>query len=132
MTSYNMTEPAVPIVTSAVSIIASLSMVNQNSSEVLSIVDETMIMNEVTQSLSVPIWVGFIGCLVATIFFGSNLIPVKQFSSGDGFFFHLIFCVAMHIVGIIVDLILDNQRFYPLAMLGGKISTIELEMFCSN
>lgn len=66
-----------------------------------------------------PIWAGFLGCLVATIFFGSNLVPVKQFSVGDGLFFQMAFCVPVVAIGIIVDLILNNQRTYPLVFVGG-------------
>ena len=66
-----------------------------------------------------PLWEGYVGCLVASVFFGSNLLPVKQFSAGDGFFFQFIFCVAVWVVGQILDLILNNQRFYPLVILGG-------------
>ena len=67
-----------------------------------------------------PIWVGFVGCLVASLFFGSNLLPVKQFSAGDGVFFQFAFCVAVWIIGLILDRIIDNNRFYPLVMLGGN------------
>lgn len=70
----------------------------------------------------VPLWAGFTGCLVASIFFGSNLLPVKQFSAGDGFFFQFVFCIATWIIGFILDLFLDNQRFYPLVLIGGKIN----------
>ena len=59
---------------------------------------------------SIPIWIGFIGCLVASIFFGSNFVPVKQFSAGDGFFFQFVFCVAVYMVGLIVDLIIKNEH----------------------
>ena len=58
-----------------------------------------------------PVWVGFIGCLVASIFFGSNLLPVKQFSAGDGVFFQFVFCVAVWIIGLILDRIISNDRF---------------------
>ncbi|CAF5136456.1 unnamed protein product, partial [Rotaria magnacalcarata] len=40
-----------------------------------------------TSDTKVPLWVGFIGCLIASVFFGSNFVPVKQYSAGDGFFF---------------------------------------------
>jgi hypothetical protein len=66
-----------------------------------------------------PKWAGFVGCIVASVFFGSNLLPVKQFSAGDGFFFQFVFCVAVWLVGHILDLILGNQRFYPLVIVGG-------------
>jgi len=68
-----------------------------------------------------PLWAGFVGCLIASIFFGSNLLPVKQFSAGDGFFFQFAFCIAVWLVGSILDLILDNQRFYPLVLVGGNL-----------
>lgn len=68
---------------------------------------------------SVPIWIGFIGCLVASIFFGSNFVPVKQFSAGDGFFFQFVFCVAVYMVGLVVDLIIKNEHWYPLVLIGG-------------
>ena len=33
-----------------------------------------------------PQYVGYIGCIVAVTFFGSNFIPVKKFETGDGRF----------------------------------------------
>ncbi|CAF1349704.1 unnamed protein product [Adineta ricciae] len=72
---------------------------------------------------SIPIWIGFIGCLVASIFFGSNFVPVKQFSAGDGFFFQFVFCVAVYMVGLIVDLIIKNEHWYPLVLIGGALWT---------
>ncbi|CAF1465850.1 unnamed protein product, partial [Didymodactylos carnosus] len=70
-----------------------------------------------------PLWSGFIGCIVASLFFGSNFVPVKQFSAGDGFFFQFCFCVATWVVGLITDLIVKNQRFYPLVLIGGVLWT---------
>ena len=67
-----------------------------------------------------PTWTGFLGCLIASVFFGSNLLPVKQFSAGDGVFFQFVYCVAVWAVGLIVDLILHNDRFYPLVIVGGN------------
>lgn len=75
---------------------------------------------ETSGETPVPLWAGFVGCLIASIFFGSNLLPVKQFSAGDGFFFQFVFCVAVWLVGLILDLVLNNQRFYPLVLIGGK------------
>ena len=74
---------------------------------------------------AMPMWAGFVGCLVATIFFGSNLVPVKQFSAGDGVFFQLAFCVPVYVIGLIVDLILNNQRLYPLVLVGGSTLTLD-------
>jgi len=72
-----------------------------------------------TSEKQLPKWAGFIGCIVASVFFGSNLLPVKQFSVGDGFFFQFIYCIGIWLVGFILNLILDNQRFYPLVLIGG-------------
>ncbi len=30
------------------------------------------------------VWVGYVGALIAILFFGSNLIPVKKLDTGDG------------------------------------------------
>ena len=81
--------------------------------------DETTTVETVAGAEGMPMWAGFVGCLVATIFFGSNLVPVKQFSAGDGVFFQLAFCVPVYVIGLIVDLILNNQRLYPLVLVGG-------------
>jgi hypothetical protein len=84
------------------------------------IINNDMIMVESAVEAPLPIWVGFIGCIVASLFFGSNLVPVKQFSAGDGFFFQFVSCVTIFIVGLIIDIIINNQRFYPLVMIGGR------------
>ncbi|CAF1379569.1 unnamed protein product [Adineta steineri] len=103
-----------PIITSILS--STINLLSTNSS-----INATIVAASV--SSSVPIWAGFIGCLVASIFFGSNLVPVKQFSAGDGVFFQFVFCVAVYLVGLILDLILNNQRWYPLVLIGGVLWT---------
>ncbi|CAF1479684.1 unnamed protein product [Adineta steineri] len=90
--------------------------------------DEVTIENNSTASNAtkeepMPKWAGFIGCIVASGVFGSYLLPVKQFSVGDGFFFQFVFCVAVWLVGLILDLIIGNQRFYPLVLVGGVLWT---------
>jgi hypothetical protein len=97
-----------------------------NSSLILDTISLSTIKNEDIMMANgsvetpLPVWVGFIGCLVASIFFGSNLVPIKQFSAGDGFFFQFVSCVTIFVVGLIVDIIINNQRFYPLVMIGGR------------
>lgn len=93
---------------------------NISTDEFIDMINGNATIISTSAGASVPVWAGFIGCLVATLFFGSNLVPVKQFSAGDGFFFQFVFCVAAYIVGLIVDLIMNNQRFYPLVLIGGK------------
>jgi len=31
-------------------------------------------------------WQGYVGAVIAVVFFGSNFIPVKKFETGDGKF----------------------------------------------
>lgn len=68
---------------------------------------------------SIPQYLGFIACGVAVLFFGSNFIPVKQFKTGDGFFFQWLLCSAIFLVGVIVNAAKSFPKFYPLAMIGG-------------
>lgn len=93
------------------------STISTSSAAIIANVDTTTI--AAAGGAAMPVWVGFIGCIVASLFFGSNFVPVKQFSAGDGVFFQFVYCVAVYVVGLIVDLILNNQRFYPLVLIGG-------------
>ncbi|XP_067948407.1 transmembrane protein 144-like [Watersipora subatra] len=68
-----------------------------------------------------PIYVGYIGCLLAALLFGSNFIPVKKFETGDGVFFQLILCIAIWLPSVILNAIRGFPRFWPFAMLGGFI-----------
>uniref|UniRef100_A0A8D2IVV3 Transmembrane protein 144 n=1 Tax=Varanus komodoensis TaxID=61221 RepID=A0A8D2IVV3_VARKO len=63
--------------------------------------------------------IGFISSGVAVILFGTNFVPVKKFDTGDGMFFQWILCAAIWIVSLIVNLIQNSPRFWPLAMVGG-------------
>lgn len=105
--------------TSILSSTMDLFSTNISADEIIAMTNGNTTIISASVEAPVPVWAGFLGCLVATLFFGSNLVPVKQYSAGDGFFFQFVFCVAVYIVGLIVDLILNNQRFYPLAVVGG-------------
>lgn len=37
-------------------------------------------------------WIGWVGAIIAILFFGSNYIPVKTFDTGDG----MLFVSVMH------------------------------------
>ncbi|XP_026531620.1 transmembrane protein 144 isoform X2 [Notechis scutatus] len=63
--------------------------------------------------------IGFISSAVAVVLFGSNFVPVKKFDTGDGMFFQWILCAAIWIVSLIVNLIQNSPKFWPLAMVGG-------------
>jgi len=71
------------------------------------------------QCMSSSSWEGFVGAIVAVVFFGSNFIPVKKFETGDGMFFQWVLCSAIWITGLVVNCLNGFPQFYPLAMLGG-------------
>jgi glucose uptake protein GlcU len=72
--------------------------------------------------------VGFLAVIVATLFFGSNFVPVKKYDTGDGVFFQWVLCAAIWVTGVVVNLIRadgtgwdSHVTFYPFAMLGGVV-----------
>ncbi|CAB3996141.1 Hypothetical predicted protein [Paramuricea clavata] len=65
---------------------------------------------------------GYIGAFVAILMFGSNFIPVKKITTGDGVFFQWIVCSGIWTFGLFVHLYNgDERKFYPLVMVGGAI-----------
>jgi len=71
------------------------------------------------QSVVIPEYAGYITAIVASIFWGSNFVPVKKYNTGDGIFFQWMMASAIWILGFIVYLIRGFPPFQPLAMLGG-------------
>ncbi|XP_072039528.1 transmembrane protein 144-like, partial [Amphiura filiformis] len=65
--------------------------------------------------------IGFIAVAVAVIFFGSNIVPVKNTDTGDGMFYQWIMCSAIWQTGLVVHLVRDNPTFHPSAMIGGML-----------
>jgi hypothetical protein len=63
--------------------------------------------------------VGFIAVALAAVLFGSNLLPIKKFETGDGMFFQWIYCASVWITGFVVNIVKGFPVFHPLAMLGG-------------
>ena len=68
-------------------------------------------------------WIGYVGAIVAIIFFGTNFIPVKKFDTGDGMFFQWVLCVGIWLVGLVVNLIRHQPPFYYPALIGGFLWT---------
>lgn len=59
------------------------------------------------------VWLGFLAAGVAVVFFGSQLLPVKRFETGDGLFFQWVLCIGIWIVGLVVQLVKTNTySFY--------------------
>ncbi|XP_071087351.1 transmembrane protein 144-like isoform X2 [Haliotis cracherodii] len=66
----------------------------------------------------IPQYAGFICCGIASILFGTELIPVKKFETGDGMFFQWVFSTSIIISAIVIQTI-RLSRFYPFVMIGG-------------
>ncbi|KAJ8281144.1 hypothetical protein GJAV_G00064060 [Gymnothorax javanicus] len=64
---------------------------------------------------------GFVSCIISVVLYGSNFVPVKKIDTGDGMFFQWVLCAAIWIVSLVVHLILQCPKFWPLAMVGGVI-----------
>uniref|UniRef100_A0ACB8E7X4 Uncharacterized protein n=1 Tax=Sphaerodactylus townsendi TaxID=933632 RepID=A0ACB8E7X4_9SAUR len=75
--------------------------------------------NSSVSSNETDLTIGFTSSAIAVFLFGSNFVPVKKFDTGDGMFFQWILCTAIWIVSLIVNLIQNCPRFWPLAMVGG-------------
>ncbi|XP_074722698.1 transmembrane protein 144 isoform X2 [Strix uralensis] len=63
--------------------------------------------------------IGFTSSTVAILLFGTNFVPVKKFDTG--MFFQWILCASIWIVSLVVNLIQNCPRFWPLAMVGGFV-----------
>ncbi|XP_033871354.2 transmembrane protein 144a isoform X1 [Acipenser ruthenus] len=79
----------------------------------------SLVTDSQTTNNSTELAYGYISCAVSVVFFGSNFVPVKKFDTGDGMFFQWILCAAIWIVSLIVNIILQCPKFWPLAMVGG-------------
>jgi len=64
---------------------------------------------------------GFIGVLIASIFFGSNYVPVKKYPTGDGMTFVYVFSGGVMVVGLVAMIINGEAIFVPSGILGGTI-----------
>ncbi|XP_078533118.1 transmembrane protein 144 isoform X2 [Lissotriton helveticus] len=64
---------------------------------------------------------GFTCSIIAVLLFGTNFVPVKKYDTGDGMFFQWILCAAIWLVSLVVNLIQNSPKFWPLAMVGGCV-----------
>uniref|UniRef100_A0A8C6YL21 Transmembrane protein 144 n=1 Tax=Nothoprocta perdicaria TaxID=30464 RepID=A0A8C6YL21_NOTPE len=80
-----------------------------------------MTSNTFNSSNGTDLAVGFTSSVVAVLLFGTNFVPVKKFDTGDGMFFQWILCASIWMVSLVVNLIQNCPRFWPLAMLGGFV-----------
>nr|XP_009675437.1 PREDICTED: transmembrane protein 144 isoform X2 [Struthio camelus australis] len=77
--------------------------------------------NTFNSSNGTDLTIGFTSSTVAVLLFGTNFVPVKKFDTGDGMFFQWILCASIWIVSLVVNLIQNCPRFWPLAMVGGFV-----------
>jgi len=54
--------------------------------------------------------VGYICCLIAVLFFGSNFVPVKRFETYDGMFYQWVMCSAIWCFGLLVQLVMMSSE----------------------
>jgi len=64
---------------------------------------------------------GFIGAIVASVFFGSNYVPTKNYPQGDGMSFVWIFSSGVLTVGIISMFITGKAIFVYTGLIGGSL-----------
>ena len=68
-------------------------------------------------------FLNYIFILISAFGFGSNFVPIKKYSSGDGLFFQFIFCCSVFFTGILAGFYNHFQYFEPIAMIGGVLWT---------
>jgi len=64
---------------------------------------------------------GYIGAIIASIFFGSNYVPTKKYPTGDGFSFVWVFASGVMCVGFVSIFINGEAVFVPTGILGGSL-----------
>ncbi|KAL3320192.1 hypothetical protein Ciccas_001130 [Cichlidogyrus casuarinus] len=62
---------------------------------------------------------GALGILTAAVLYGICFAPVRGQDTGDGMFFQWLMCSAIGVVGIVTQIVVGSQQFYPLGLLGG-------------
>jgi len=65
--------------------------------------------------------VGYIGAIVASVFFGSNYIPTKNYPTGDGISFVWSFSAGVMIVGLSTIFITGKSLFVATGLIGGSL-----------
>jgi len=63
--------------------------------------------------------IGYIGAIVASLFFGSNYVPTKNYPQGDGFTFVWVFSSGVLTVGILSMFIAGKAIFVYTGLIGG-------------
>lgn len=64
---------------------------------------------------------GYVGAIIAGVFFGSNYVPTKNYPTGDGMSFVWVFSSGVLIVGIISMFIVGKAVFVYTGLIGGSL-----------
>ncbi|KAF2076621.1 hypothetical protein CYY_002107 [Polysphondylium violaceum] len=67
---------------------------------------------------------GYIGAIVASVFFGSNYVPVKNYPTGNGIGFAWVMSLGTLVSAYIAMFISKNYIFVPIGLLGGTLWSI--------
>lgn len=68
---------------------------------------------------------GYVCCLLASVAYAVNYLPVKRYDTGDGIFFTFAMSAGILLVGLLTGLFQQEPLdFEPLAALGGVIFTV--------
>lgn len=65
--------------------------------------------------------IGYIGATAASVFFGSNYIPTKNYPTGDGISFVWSFSAGVMIVGLCTIFITGKSLFVATGLIGGSL-----------
>ena len=68
-----------------------------------------------------PLLIGYTSCIAAAILYGCHMVPLKLVNTGDGMFSQWLFCCAVWLVGLGVQLFREQPQFYSLSVIGGAI-----------
>lgn len=68
--------------------------------------------------------VGFVGCLICVLGFGSSYIPVKKYNTGDGFYYQMFLGLGIWIVGLCVNIVQGFPKVEGIVLIGGVIWSI--------
>eukprot|EP01132_Coremiostelium_polycephalum_P003863 gene3863-4814_t len=74
--------------------------------------------------MALPAVVGYIGAIIASIFFGSNYVPVKNYPTGNGIAFTWVMSMGTLCTAYIAMFISKNYIFIPMGLLGGTLWSI--------
>lgn len=79
--------------------------------------------------ISLPSWSGFLFLIGASAAWGSQYVPMKKYSIGDGIFFQLVLSMAIWTSSFIVNVSLNFPPFKSLPLLTGVLWTVNIHTY---